>query len=529
MGNIGRPSTGCGLCRKRRVKCDEGRPGCRNCMRLNKPCPGYREPDYGLIRSTVFMSSPSSIPRASVRALQPSTAVKYEESGPSHSRSITSPPLPRPSFIYSTPDEVIEQALWYSLAQLDTNSRALYGNDTFNFLPNMLAKAGPESYLYSAMKSVGIINLANRSPTVNMQSMIDTEYAEAVLGVTAALADPELCLKDETLVSVWLLGFRELLASLPGSIRTNSASVSTQQTHIDGTLMLLRLRGERQFFTPEGRHLFAVILSSMHWKPLFASQEPKQEYLMLESQIPNAVCVVPPAATKVQAYFHAVCKLRARIKNFRLVAQNPSIDQVRMVASYLRAAARLEDKASGWCDIVSWLPRKVVIDPSHRPHAQTPWTRTWDSTFGLHWFDSWAGFYHWNRYFVANICLHAALLDALAALTETSVKDPRWNIAVAVSDLISWHTAMVHNTVRDFLGTFAYAFGDVDGHGHVRTTPTPVVSDGTSQHQRGINVPATLQIYAPLTYLVTLECLEADQRESMVLALQRVGAEFSLR
>lgn len=39
----GRFNTACRLCRKRRVKCDEGRPGCRKCAIYGKPCPGYSD------------------------------------------------------------------------------------------------------------------------------------------------------------------------------------------------------------------------------------------------------------------------------------------------------------------------------------------------------------------------------------------------------------------------------------------------------------------------------------------------------
>jgi hypothetical protein len=35
-------STGCANCRKRKIKCDEGRPGCRKCQIHNSACPGYR-------------------------------------------------------------------------------------------------------------------------------------------------------------------------------------------------------------------------------------------------------------------------------------------------------------------------------------------------------------------------------------------------------------------------------------------------------------------------------------------------------
>jgi hypothetical protein len=117
---------------------------------------------------------------------------------------------PQHQILGSLPSDITEHAVWYSLTQLEVNSRVLYGNDNYNFLPHILRAAGPESYLYAAMRSVAAINLANRSPTVDMRSVVDSEYAKAVSGVTAALADPEQYLKDETLVAVWLLGMREV-------------------------------------------------------------------------------------------------------------------------------------------------------------------------------------------------------------------------------------------------------------------------------------------------------------------------------
>ena len=106
--------------------------------------------------------------------------------------------------------DVAEEAVCYSIAQLDVNSRVLYGNHAFDFLPRILSESGRDSYLYAAMRSVATVNFANRSPTVDMRGTVEAEYAGAVSRVTAALADPDQCLRDETLVAVWLLGIREV-------------------------------------------------------------------------------------------------------------------------------------------------------------------------------------------------------------------------------------------------------------------------------------------------------------------------------
>jgi hypothetical protein len=42
MANFGR-SKGCNTCKERRVKCDEGTPSCKNCIRLGRVCGGYKK------------------------------------------------------------------------------------------------------------------------------------------------------------------------------------------------------------------------------------------------------------------------------------------------------------------------------------------------------------------------------------------------------------------------------------------------------------------------------------------------------
>lgn len=41
MVNTGRPSGACGVCRERRIKCDETKPACLKCIRSGRSCSGY--------------------------------------------------------------------------------------------------------------------------------------------------------------------------------------------------------------------------------------------------------------------------------------------------------------------------------------------------------------------------------------------------------------------------------------------------------------------------------------------------------
>lgn len=39
----GKPSKGCGHCRSRKIRCDQERPACSQCVKTNRECPGYRD------------------------------------------------------------------------------------------------------------------------------------------------------------------------------------------------------------------------------------------------------------------------------------------------------------------------------------------------------------------------------------------------------------------------------------------------------------------------------------------------------
>jgi Fungal Zn(2)-Cys(6) binuclear cluster domain/Fungal specific transcription factor domain len=52
-----RVRTGCSTCRKRRVKCDEGKPVCRRCRNANFHCEGYEQPQR--LSSTPLISAAS--------------------------------------------------------------------------------------------------------------------------------------------------------------------------------------------------------------------------------------------------------------------------------------------------------------------------------------------------------------------------------------------------------------------------------------------------------------------------------------
>ncbi|KAF4473350.1 Transcriptional regulatory moc3 [Fusarium agapanthi] len=86
------PSKGCLTCRKRQVKCDEGKPSCRECLRLRRVCGGYeskkktggiRFKNQGTGAELPPLTSRFRSPRISITAMQavmPATISPDDES-----------------------------------------------------------------------------------------------------------------------------------------------------------------------------------------------------------------------------------------------------------------------------------------------------------------------------------------------------------------------------------------------------------------------------------------------------------------
>lgn len=59
-------SRGCQLCIKRRVKCDQGQPGCQNCRKYKADCPGYSKELKFITGKHHIRSRKNKVPEAEV-------------------------------------------------------------------------------------------------------------------------------------------------------------------------------------------------------------------------------------------------------------------------------------------------------------------------------------------------------------------------------------------------------------------------------------------------------------------------------
>lgn len=265
MVNTGKPSGGCKLCRSRRIKCDETKPGCLKCLRAKKPCPGYRDPFDGKIRDETqatirkYKRTRNVIEKDQVlrervwqqgdllgdiikgddikadvedwasRFFDPELCTTPGPVSPSASSSsfYSGASSPSSSFEYpanafqclftplTTPVE--QQAACHLLADYILISDAPGGKrGHYKFVYKILSRpGGPSRCLVYAFKALSFVALSSRPGAFHLMVEAESYYAKALREVSAAIQDPVEVKNDNTLAAVLLLAFYEVSARTP--------------------------------------------------------------------------------------------------------------------------------------------------------------------------------------------------------------------------------------------------------------------------------------------------------------------------
>lgn len=217
---MGRHSNGCRVCVRRRVKCDERLPMCRNCERTGKPCDGPKT------SSKFVINTPASI--AGQEAATGDAPIDIR----SH--------MLRPD----VRDEAI--AVFFGQFVLPTGRRRARGY--LAFLPRFWLYSNDDC-LNSAVEAVAYANFVNQRPSKQVRTRACRTYAKALSCVNAALSDPARNTMDGTMMAVILLGILELITVEKPKV---------PDVHGSGLCALLRLRGSEQLSTTEGKDMFRL-------------------------------------------------------------------------------------------------------------------------------------------------------------------------------------------------------------------------------------------------------------------------------
>ncbi|GFN19186.1 Zn(II)2Cys6 transcription factor [Aspergillus tubingensis] len=231
----GKPSPGCALCRKRRLKCDQERPACSQCLRIGKECPGYQD-----LQALRFFDQTAAV---TTKALARAASTRKASRSPTAdtAESSKTPPL-----IEGPTTHIQEQAMSHIFKYYVGTSQ---NPGILCYLPNLL-RTDPSDALQATMKAIGLACMSRVYHRPELARSAAEEYSKALRATNTSLQDAVLATSDSTLGAVVTLSMYEIISG-------QSQMMDAWLNHARGALKLLELRGMKQFESTAGRRLFA--------------------------------------------------------------------------------------------------------------------------------------------------------------------------------------------------------------------------------------------------------------------------------
>ncbi|KAL4958774.1 Zn(II)2Cys6 transcription factor [Aspergillus stella-maris] len=258
MVHRGKLSAACGPCRSRRLKCDQKRPFCSQCIRAKRECSGYRDVTAGR-----FYDQTEEVKQKNSSASPPDS--------PNSSSSLTLSPNKRR---YEPSPSPVGQELSFPLTEQGTAfmlSRFL-GHDSLNqargplasVLPNVLTSPSGRA-VAASLNAVGLAALSNIHQSSQLRNNARQEYVTALAATNSVLGDPIESTSNATLVAVTFLSMFELMTC------NGPPLMERYLNHIHGSERLLQLRGPSQLRDSVGLGLFTqfrqtIILGNFYLK-----------------------------------------------------------------------------------------------------------------------------------------------------------------------------------------------------------------------------------------------------------------------
>lgn len=209
-----------------------------------------------------------------------------------------------------------------------------------------------------AFSAASLAALANRPNAKSLLLRAEEQYSRAIRHVNTALRDPIQQKTDETLAAVLLLGLFE-------TIMSRKVSMTAWGSHIDGAVMIIKMRGRNQLKTKLGHALFTAVRTQMIVNALATGKSPDWpiDNWMADAQGRDE------NADEVNRLALRLAELRCDVNKYMtLVARTPGniaiinglMEQILDIEQgFLRWEAQLPDV---------WRPRTVAwVDAFHGP------------------------------------------------------------------------------------------------------------------------------------------------------------------
>ncbi|KAI1608211.1 hypothetical protein EDD37DRAFT_186185 [Exophiala viscosa] len=296
MVYCGKPSKGCGHCRKKRLKCDRKTPSCGQCRNASRSCPGYRNEVDLMFRDEservqqkyeVTTRSKPGDSRGSSCTPQSSVGDSISRSSSSLSVSRT-PAKPDYKALATLPGQEQTMTSTSDLCLLSTQptqplsdfatsfflAQYIPGSH-FDYLPSLYSQSSADSLLFSAIKAVAIASLSHETRNPDFMMLAREQYSISLKDTKLTLASPDASPRDDVLAAILLLAHFEALSSadiVEGYGRPHANAVSTYSPsltwtrHVEGALVLFTTRPRHTSSSPlSGRlnHHITSIISAL--------------------------------------------------------------------------------------------------------------------------------------------------------------------------------------------------------------------------------------------------------------------------
>ncbi|PQE31760.1 negative acting factor protein [Rutstroemia sp. NJR-2017a WRK4] len=368
MVNTGRPSRGCFLCRSRRVKCDEKKPGCGNCQRLKRECPGYR-PIFDVMHRNETKSTERRTASVSVTTITTSRDQLSQKTASGHLRTRSVPNVMyqqtwkprqnswtaaqtlvgaiedgRQSITPPLTASLEERAICFFLANYVLIPHGPIRCGFLGFLIPMM-RIAPSKILSDALTAVALATFGNQPNAKMLKPKAEQAYAKALRQTTTAIANPRQALEDSTLAAVLLLG---LFETVTHSLVKQGEGWNSWNSHVNGATALLKIRDPKGPMSPLTLELVWTVKAQLNLSCL------------LNGKVPD----IPKEWTRILAAIKmgggpAICnQLQSKVAKARVACDNLMANAQRTpqdfedVLTLMRQAEAIEQGYVDWANSV---------------------------------------------------------------------------------------------------------------------------------------------------------------------------------
>lgn len=213
-----------------------------------------------------------------------------------------------------------------------------------------------------AFSAASLAALANRPNAKSLLLKAEQRYSRAIRYVNHALRDPVEQKTDETLAAVLLLGMFE-------TIMSRKVSMTAWGSHIDGSVMIVKMRGKNQLKTKLGHALFTAVRTQMIINALATGKSPDWpiDNWMVDAQGRDE------NADEVNRLALRLAEVRCEVnKCMTLVARTP--ENIALIQSMVHEIQKIEQGFLAWEAQLPdyWRPRTVAwVDNMHLDITQS--------------------------------------------------------------------------------------------------------------------------------------------------------------